>query len=281
MNSRRGMTSSPRKSTRSSTTCRTPRLRACPWPRFSWRTMESCGCARGPRPTLEPREGAVGRAVVDDDDAEVALRLIGQRLESALENRPPVVCRNDDRKRGRGSGHGRRRRYRRRRNGLRVRGTLLGWIRVSEPVNYWDSIAAHSRVEEIWGSHPLVRARINRRVSGDPHTWTTSWLAKRLEGMPRLRETVSIGCGMGHFERDLVRLDLVDRITGIEISPVCVAEARGAAQAAEHAGAHRLPLRRRLGGARALPRPRRDLLPRLPAPFRPARGDGGPPAPRA
>jgi SAM-dependent methyltransferase len=103
---------------------------------------------------------------------------------------------------------------------------------VSEPVNYWDSIDAHSRVEEIWGSHPLVRARINRRISGDPDTWTTTWLARRLEGMPRWREAVSVGCGMGHFERDLVRLDLVDRITGIEISPICVAEAQAAAQAA-------------------------------------------------
>ena len=37
---------------------------------------------------------------------------------------------------------------------------------------------------------------------------------------------------MGHFERDLVRLDLVDRITGIEISPVCVAEAQAGAAAA-------------------------------------------------
>jgi SAM-dependent methyltransferase len=96
---------------------------------------------------------------------------------------------------------------------------------VSEPVNYWDSIEAHSRVEEIWGSHPLVRQRINRRISGDPNTWPTSWLAKRIADLPRWREAVSIGCGMGHFERDLVRLDLVDRITGIEISPICVAEA--------------------------------------------------------
>ena len=103
---------------------------------------------------------------------------------------------------------------------------------MSEPVNYWDSIEAHSRVEEIWGSHPLVRERINRRISGDPHTWTTTWLQQRLAGLPRWHEAVSIGCGMGHFERDLVRLDLVDRITGIEISPVCVAEATAGAAAA-------------------------------------------------
>ncbi len=103
---------------------------------------------------------------------------------------------------------------------------------MNEPVNYWDSVEAHSQIEEIWGNHPLVRARINQRISGDPDTWTTTWLKGRLQGMPRLRETVSIGCGMGQLERDLVRLDLVDRVTGIELSPVCVAEAsRAAAEA--------------------------------------------------
>lgn len=96
---------------------------------------------------------------------------------------------------------------------------------MSEQVNYWDSIAAHSRVEEIWASHPLARARINRRISGDPDVWPTTWLKERLSGRPRIREAVSVGCGMGELERDLVRLDLVDRITGIEISPVCVGEA--------------------------------------------------------
>ncbi|MEO8274720.1 MAG: class I SAM-dependent methyltransferase [Thermoanaerobaculia bacterium] len=99
-------------------------------------------------------------------------------------------------------------------------------------MNYWDSIAAHSRIEEIWASHPAARARINRRVTGDPNVWPTTWLKERLAHLPRLRRTVSIGGGMGHLERDLVRLDLVDRVDGIEISPVCVTESiRAAAEA--------------------------------------------------
>lgn len=102
----------------------------------------------------------------------------------------------------------------------------------NEPVNYWDSIEAHSRIDEIWGSHPLARARINQRIAGDSQTWTTTWLKRRLEGTPRLAETISIGCGLGHLERDLVRLDLVDRITGLEISPVCVAAAQVATREA-------------------------------------------------
>lgn len=100
------------------------------------------------------------------------------------------------------------------------------------PVNYWDSVEAHSRIDEIWMSHPLVRARINQRIAGDPNTWTTTWLQGRVARMPRWRQTLSIGCGMGQFERDLVRLDLVDRIAGVEISPVCVAAATHAASVA-------------------------------------------------
>ena len=103
---------------------------------------------------------------------------------------------------------------------------------MSEPVNYWDSIEAHSRVEEIWASHPLVRARINLRVSGDPHVWTTTWLAGQLAQRPRIRRAVSVGCGMGELERDLVGKDLLDEITGIEIAPVCVREASRAAREA-------------------------------------------------
>jgi SAM-dependent methyltransferase len=100
---------------------------------------------------------------------------------------------------------------------------------MANPVNYWDSIEAHSRVEEIWASHPLARAWINRRVTGDPHTWPTTWLGRQLDRWPRLVRTMSIGCGMGELERDLVRLNLVDHVTGVEISPVCVGEARRAA----------------------------------------------------
>ena len=96
---------------------------------------------------------------------------------------------------------------------------------MSEPVNYWDSVEAHSRVEEIWASHPLVRRYINRQVTGSPDVWPTSWLAERLAGDIPLARTMSIGCGMGQFERDLVTKGIVRHVVGVEISPVCVAEA--------------------------------------------------------
>ncbi len=102
----------------------------------------------------------------------------------------------------------------------------------SAPVNFWDSIEAHSRLEEIWVSYPLVRARVNRRISGNPHTWPTTWLLSQIRQEPRLVRTVSIGSGLGALERDLIRLDLVERVIGIDVSPVCVdASVRAAAEA--------------------------------------------------
>jgi SAM-dependent methyltransferase len=77
-----------------------------------------------------------------------------------------------------------------------------------------------------------VRERINLRISGDPSIWTTTWLKRRLEERPRIRRAMSVGCGMGELERDLIQKDMVDRITGVEIAPVCVAQAtRVAAEA--------------------------------------------------
>ena len=105
-----------------------------------------------------------------------------------------------------------------------------------EPVNYWDSVDAHSRVEEIWASHPLVRRYINQAVTGDPDVWPTTWLKARLAGELPLARTMSIGCGMGQFERDLVRLDIVRQVIGVEISPVCVEEATRLAVEAGAAG---------------------------------------------
>ena len=43
-------------------------------------------------------------------------------------------------------------------------------------VGWWDDAERHE-TERFWMAHPAVRARINRRVSGDPGVWPTTWLA--------------------------------------------------------------------------------------------------------
>jgi SAM-dependent methyltransferase len=102
--------------------------------------------------------------------------------------------------------------------------------------NYWDSLDKHSLIDEIWMSHRLVRERINRRVSGDPGVWSTTWLRDRIAGRLPLARTMSIGCGTGNFERDIVRLGIVARVTGIELSPICVEVATREAAAAGYSG---------------------------------------------
>lgn len=91
---------------------------------------------------------------------------------------------------------------------------------------YWDSLDRHTDLDEIWMSHPLVRRRINLRISGDQDTWPTVWLGHRLRDHVPLQRTASVGSGIGNFERDVVGQGLVRQITGIDASTACVAEAR-------------------------------------------------------
>lgn len=95
---------------------------------------------------------------------------------------------------------------------------------------YWDTLHHHTDLDEIWLSHPLVRARVNSRISGDPDTWPTAWLASRLRERLPLERTASIGCGIGNFERGAVSLGLVGRIVGIDSSPSCIEEATSLAR---------------------------------------------------
>jgi SAM-dependent methyltransferase len=90
---------------------------------------------------------------------------------------------------------------------------------------YWDDPRRHFPGEEIWMGHPAVRARINRRVTGDPAWWPISWLRARLGSRAPLARAASVGSGTGALERDLVRQGVVERVTGVELSSACVAEA--------------------------------------------------------
>lgn len=103
-------------------------------------------------------------------------------------------------------------------------------------MDYWDSLERHTALDDFWMSHPLVRRRINERVSGDPEVWTTTWLRdrlrERLPGRLPLARTASVGCGIGNFERDMVRQGVVEHIVGLDISQVCIERATGLAREA-------------------------------------------------
>jgi SAM-dependent methyltransferase len=96
-------------------------------------------------------------------------------------------------------------------------------------VSYWEDVSHHigPAIEDaFWLTHPLVRARVNERIAGDPDTQPTEWLARYLADRLPLEDCVSVGCGTGHFERDLVRKGIVTRVVGVDTAGAPLAHAR-------------------------------------------------------
>lgn len=76
----------------------------------------------------------------------------------------------------------------------------------------------------------VVRRYINESVTGSPNVWPTEWL-QTLVRSP-FRSAVSIGCGEGALERDLLSKGLCTSILGIDLSTEALrlAEAKARAQ---------------------------------------------------
>jgi len=96
---------------------------------------------------------------------------------------------------------------------------------------YWSDTSAYGW-DELWMNHPLVRERINRRVTGEPHLWPIQWLARVVPDRIPFASALNVGCGLGHLERSLVDHGLVSHVTGIDTSATAVEEARRSAAGA-------------------------------------------------
>ena len=96
---------------------------------------------------------------------------------------------------------------------------------------YWADLRSHAW-DELWMNHPLVRERINRRVTGDPSLWPIQWLAGVVPDRVPFPQALNVGCGLGHLERSLVEHGLVTHVTGIDSSATAVEEARRSAETA-------------------------------------------------
>jgi len=106
--------------------------------------------------------------------------------------------------------------------------------------DFWDAGAPGEPEDRYWGSQPLVRRAINRRVTGDPNRWPMEWFAARYAPTP-LPLGLSVGCGTGLLERDILAKGLCERVEGVDFSPEAITEAE---RAAEEAGlARRLDYR--------------------------------------
>jgi predicted SAM-dependent methyltransferase len=89
---------------------------------------------------------------------------------------------------------------------------------------FWDG--HHHILEDpgFWMAHPLCRAAINRRVSGDPIVWPLTALGA-FAGRP-LRRALSLGCGTGSLERTAMRLKLFGEIDAVDSSEASLHIAR-------------------------------------------------------
>ncbi len=101
---------------------------------------------------------------------------------------------------------------------------------------YWDNLGRHvggAGMDEIWLSNPAVRAAANRLISGDPALWPTDWIRGFLSELLPFERAVSIGCGTGAFERDLVHKNIVSNIVGVDVAGEAI---RRAADLASQSG---------------------------------------------
>jgi SAM-dependent methyltransferase len=94
--------------------------------------------------------------------------------------------------------------------------------------SFWDrEVVERHHVE--WMSLPAVRAYLNRAIGGDAPRWPIDWFQSWLHGR-RFARALSIGCGAGALERDLIRHGLCDTIDAFDGSITSLHLAREAAR---------------------------------------------------
>jgi SAM-dependent methyltransferase len=95
--------------------------------------------------------------------------------------------------------------------------------------SFWDSEVAEP-THTSWLEHPRVRDYVNRLVGGGEPMWPLDWLQQWLGGR-RFDRVLSIGCGTGALERDLVRRDIARRVDAFDGSLASLNIARAEAAA--------------------------------------------------
>lgn len=80
-------------------------------------------------------------------------------------------------------------------------------------IDFWDrEIVAPTHVS--WLEDEQVRRYVNRSISGDENTGATGWFRQKYAR--RFERALSIGCGAGGLERDLVAHDVCDRVDAFD-----------------------------------------------------------------
>lgn len=96
--------------------------------------------------------------------------------------------------------------------------------------SYWSDPEKHAW-DGIWMNHPAVRAWVNRRVTGDPSLWPIHSMRLAIPKRLPFGRALSLGSGLGNFERALVQLGIATTVTGVDLSPEILTEAERRAAA--------------------------------------------------
>ena len=121
---------------------------------------------------------------------------------------------------------------------------------------FWSSEGREAE-DHYWGAQPLVRRAINRRVTGDPNRWPMEWFAQTYASEP-FALGLSVGCGSGLLERDVLAKGICEAMEGIDFSEESLEQARFAAEEGHLSG--RLAYRAEDINALKLPRGRYDIV---------------------
>ena len=97
----------------------------------------------------------------------------------------------------------------------------------------WDDAERHEPSELFWLSDPLVRAAVNRRVSGDASVWPIPWFRNRVADRLPFERVLSVGCGTGALERNLVQEGIASRVVGVDLAMGPLSRARQTARRSE------------------------------------------------
>ncbi len=88
-----------------------------------------------------------------------------------------------------------------------------------------------------WSQELTVRRCLNRRVTGSEDVWPVEWFAREIVSRPFPR-ALSLGCGDGTLERDLISKGLCESVLGLDISEEALELARRRAREAGYATLH-------------------------------------------
>jgi GT2 family glycosyltransferase len=107
--------------------------------------------------------------------------------------------------------------------------------RIARVNSVWSAAEERNGRGEPWLAHPMVRACINRRASGNPDRDAYDHLVELRTAMGwavPVETAVSLCCGEGQLERGLAGLRVARRIVGYDLAKDAISKARAEAAAA-------------------------------------------------